>query len=29
VLEAAVVGIADERWSERPLLVVVLRQEHK
>jgi acyl-CoA synthetase (AMP-forming)/AMP-acid ligase II len=29
VLEAAVVGIPDERWGERPLLVVVLRPEHR
>jgi fatty-acyl-CoA synthase len=29
VLEAAVIGIPDERWSERPLACVVLRAEFK
>jgi fatty-acyl-CoA synthase len=28
VLEAAVVAIPDERWSERPLACVVLREGH-
>ncbi len=28
VAEAAVIGIAHEKWSERPLLIVVLKQGH-
>jgi fatty-acyl-CoA synthase len=27
VLEAAVIGVADERWRERPLVAVVLRED--
>ena len=29
VLEAAVVGIAHPKWEERPLALIVLREEHK
>jgi fatty-acyl-CoA synthase len=29
VLEAAAIGIPDPKWQERPLLVVVLRDEFK
>ena len=29
VLEAAVVGVAHPKWEERPLALVVLREEHK
>ncbi len=29
VLEAAVVGIAHPKWDERPLALIVLREEYK
>lgn len=29
VLESAAIGIADEKWGERPLLLVTLKPEHK
>ena len=29
VAEAAVIAVADERWGERPLAVIVLREGHQ